>query len=82
MFASFFFLASRTNDTTKIIQPDIIFPARPETNGHNERERTGPNSIPIDRKGTMAFGSFSYTDVPPNDFGYSRGKFFMILCVN
>ncbi|CAO1396859.1 unnamed protein product [Diamesa tonsa] len=67
---------SRTNDTTtKIIQPEIIFPARTDTNGHNERERNGPNSIPIDRKGTLAIGqSFSYTDLPPNEYGISKGK--------
>ncbi|CAO1407962.1 unnamed protein product, partial [Diamesa hyperborea] len=66
---------SRTNDTTtKIIQPEIIFPARTDTNGHNERERNGPNSIPIDRKGTLAIGqSFSYTDLPPNEYGISKG---------
>lgn len=69
-------IVSRTNDTTtKIIQPEIIFPARTDTNGHNERERNGPNSIPIDRKGTLAIGqSFSYTDLPPNEYGISKGK--------
>lgn len=79
-FFSLYFVAhqivSRTNDTTtKIIQPEIIFPARTDTNGHNERERNGPNSIPIDRKGTLAIGqSFSYTDLPPNEYGISKGK--------
>ena len=76
-FFSFFHqIVSRTNDTTtKIIQPEIIFPARTDTNGHNERERNGPNSIPIDRKGTLAIGqSFSYTDLPPNEYGISKGK--------
>jgi len=63
--------ASRVNDTaSKIIQPEIVFPARPESNSH-ERDRNGPNSIPIERKGTLAIGSFSFTDSPPNEYGIS-----------
>ncbi|CAG9802032.1 unnamed protein product [Chironomus riparius] len=61
---------ARVNDTTtKVSQPEILFPARPESNIHNERERNGPNSIQIERKGTLAIGSFSFTDSPPNEYG-------------
>ncbi|KAG5683591.1 hypothetical protein PVAND_012864 [Polypedilum vanderplanki] len=63
--------AVRVNDTTtKVSQPEIVFPARPESNILNERERNGPNSITIERKGTgLAIGSFSFTDMPPNEYG-------------
>jgi hypothetical protein len=68
--------ASRVNDTTtKVSQPEIVFPARPESNIHSERERNGPNSITIERKGTLAIGSFSFTDTPPNEYGLiSKGN--------
>lgn len=70
------FTVARVNDsTTKVSQPEISFPARPESNIHNERERNGPNSIQIERKGTLAIGSFSFTDSPPNEYGIiSKGK--------
>lgn len=63
----------RLNETTKTAQQEIAFPARPETS-HSERDRAGPNSIPVDRKGTPFIGqTFSYTDSPSNDFSYSKG---------
>lgn len=63
----------RLNETTKIAQQEIAsHPARPETS-HSERDRVGPNSIPIDRKGPLIGQTFSYTDSPSNDFSYSKG---------
>lgn len=63
--------AARVNDSTaKASQTEIVFPVRPESNIHNERERNGPNSISIERKGTLAIGTYSFTDSPPgNEYG-------------
>lgn len=52
------------NDSTKIIQPEVVFPMRSESHG-------SPNG-PIDRKGTVAIGqSVFYTDFPPKEYGHS-----------
>jgi hypothetical protein len=64
----FFSVTVPRNDSLKTMQPDIVYPMRSESN--NDRM---PNSIPIDRKGTAVIGqSFSYTDMPPKEFGYSN----------
>lgn len=64
--------ALRVNDTTtKIVQPEIIFPSKSESsNTHSERER--PNSISVGERGkaTMAF---SFTDSPQNEYGIISG---------
>ncbi|KAG4074609.1 hypothetical protein HA402_004480, partial [Bradysia odoriphaga] len=46
------------NDSTRIVQPEVVFPMRSESHG-------SPNG-PIERKGTVAIGqSVFYTDFPP-----------------
>lgn len=52
------------NDSTRAIQPEVVFPMRSESHG----SANGP----IDRKGTVAIGqSVFYTDYPPKEYGHS-----------
>ncbi|XP_037039656.1 lachesin [Bradysia coprophila] len=52
------------NDSTRIVQPEVVFPMRSESHG-------SPNG-PIERKGTVAIGqSVFYTDFPPKKYGHS-----------
>lgn len=60
------------NDSTRIVQPEVVFPMRSESHG-------SPNG-PIERKGTVAIGqSVFYTDFPPKEYGGHSGKFALIL---
>lgn len=56
------------NDSTRIVQPEVVFPMRSESHG-------SPNG-PIERKqGTVAIGqSVFYTDFPPKEYGHSGKK--------
>lgn len=56
------------NDSTRIIQPEVVHPMRSESHG-------SPNG-PIERKGTVAIGqSIIYTDFPPKKYGHSGKNF-------
>uniref|UniRef100_A0A182N218 Ig-like domain-containing protein n=1 Tax=Anopheles dirus TaxID=7168 RepID=A0A182N218_9DIPT len=58
------------NETIKVAsQPEVLFPMKNDE-GHAPRS---PNGIPFERKGSVAIGqSFSYTDMPPKEFGVSN----------
>lgn len=64
-----FSIASR-NETTRITQPEVVFPMR------SDASHSGlPNGNNIDRKGTVAIGqSVHYTDYPPKEYGHSSGS--------
>lgn len=65
------------NETIKVAsQPEVLFPMKNDE-GYAQRS---PNGIPFERKGSLAIGqSFSYTDMPPKEFGVSNGKVFVDL---
>uniref|UniRef100_A0A182WS10 Ig-like domain-containing protein n=1 Tax=Anopheles quadriannulatus TaxID=34691 RepID=A0A182WS10_ANOQN len=58
------------NETIKVAsQPEVLFPMKNDE-GYAQRS---PNGIPFERKGSLAIGqSFSYTDMPPKEFGVSN----------
>lgn len=60
--------AIHRNDTTRIIQPEIVY--RPDNLGQPSGNTIGNGATnnAVDRKGSIAIGqSFFYTDYPPTD---------------
>ncbi|XP_058055630.1 lachesin isoform X1 [Anopheles bellator] len=56
------------NETIKVTQPDVLFPMK-----NDDYAQRSPNGIPFERKGSHPIGqSFSYTDMPPKEFGVSN----------
>lgn len=58
------------NDTTRVIQPEVIY--RSDTLGQTSSNTIAGSSNIIERKGSVSFGqSIYYTDYPPQDYGNS-----------
>lgn len=58
------------NDSTRLIQPEVIF--RTDGNGQAPGINSIGNGAPMDRKGAVAIGqSVFYTENPPQDYGVS-----------